>query len=76
MVGLRQFGNYANEALMKQKEKGKAILLISNELDELLDMSDRIAVICNGKISNSFPAHEAKIEEIATLMTASKSEMS
>lgn len=67
---------YTRRLLMKQKEKGMAILLISNELDELLDMSDRIAVICNGKISDSFPAHEAKIEEIATLMTASKSELS
>lgn len=67
---------YTRRLLMKEKEKGKAILLISNELDELLDMSDRIAVICNGRISESVPVHEAKIEEIATLMTQSRSRMS
>jgi ABC-type uncharacterized transport system ATPase subunit len=60
---------------MREKEKGKAILLISTELDELLDMSDRIAVICNGRISASFPVHEAKIEQIAALMTESKSKV-
>jgi simple sugar transport system ATP-binding protein len=66
---------YTRKLLMKEKEKGKAILLISTELDELLDMSDRIAVIRNGRISASFPVHEAKIEQIAALMTESKSKV-
>lgn len=64
---------YTRKLLMKQKEKGKAILLISTELDELLDMSDKIAVICNGKISEAFPIGTVRIEEIAKLMTQSKS---
>lgn len=63
---------YTRRLLMKEKKKGKAILLISSELDELLDMSDRIAVICNGRISGTFPIEQAKMEEIATLMTQSR----
>jgi ABC-type uncharacterized transport system ATPase subunit len=50
--------------------------LISSELDELLDMSDRIAVICNGQISDTFPIEKAKVQEIATLMTQSRSHSS
>jgi simple sugar transport system ATP-binding protein len=67
---------YTRKLLMKEKEKGRAILLISTELDELLDMSDRIAVICNGRISGTFPVEQAKIEEIAQLMTQSRSDPS
>jgi simple sugar transport system ATP-binding protein len=64
---------YTRKLLMREKERGKAILLISTELDELLDMSDRIAVISNGKIPGTFPIGAVKIEEIAKLMTQSKS---
>ena len=67
---------YTRNLLMKEKKKGRAILLISNELDELLDMSDRIAVISNGRISGTFPVAQAKVEEIARLMTQSKSHSS
>jgi ABC-type uncharacterized transport system ATPase subunit len=67
---------YTRKLLMREKEKGKAVLLISTELDELLDMCDRIAVISNGRISGTFPISEVKIEEIARLMTQSKSHTS
>ncbi|MGA2461734.1 MAG: ABC transporter ATP-binding protein [Candidatus Bathyarchaeia archaeon] len=67
---------YTRKILMREKEKGRAILLISTELDELLDMSDRIAVMCNGRISGTFPINAVKIEEIAILMTQSKSHSS
>ena len=66
---------YTRKLLMREKERGKAILLISTELDELLDMSDRIAVMSNGKISGTFPIGAVKIEEIAKLMTQSKSSL-
>jgi ABC-type uncharacterized transport system ATPase subunit len=67
---------YTRNLLMKEKKKGRAVLLISNELDELLDMSDRIAVMCNGRISGTFPVAQARVEEIARLMTQSKSHSS
>ena len=65
---------YTRKLLMKQKEKGRAVVLISNELDELFDMSDKLTVICNGKISREIPIQEAKLEEVAKLMTQSKSQ--
>jgi len=65
---------YTRKLLMKQKEKGKAVLLISNELDELFDLSDRLGVICNGRISQPIPTRDAKMEQIATLMTQSRSQ--
>jgi len=67
---------YTRKLLMTEKKKGRAILLVSSDLDELLDMSDRLAVICNGRISGTFPIQQAKVEEIATLMTQSKSHFS
>lgn len=36
--------------MVEQRDNGKAVLLISFELDEIVDLSDRIAVIFNGKI--------------------------
>lgn len=67
---------YTRQLLMKEKEKGKAILLISTELDELFDMSDNLAVMSNGRVSRRIPIQEAKMEQIATLMTQSKSQAS
>jgi len=64
---------YTRRLLMQEKKKGKAVLLVSNELDELFDMSDSLAVISNGQLSQKFPTKEAKVEQIATLMTQSKS---
>ncbi len=41
---------YVHKALIKQRDEGKAILLISLELDEVMDVSDTIAVLYDGKI--------------------------
>jgi simple sugar transport system ATP-binding protein len=54
--------------LLEQREAGRAVLVISEELDELLALSDRIAVIYEGRITGSFPAHRADEEEIGLLM--------
>ena len=58
---------------MKQKSEGKAILMISADLDEILDMSDRIAVMNLGRIAKIVDAQSADIHELATLMTTSSS---
>jgi len=62
---------YIRNELMKQKADGKAILMISADLDEILDMSDRIAVMNQGRIAKIFDAKSADIRELATLMTTS-----
>jgi len=55
--------------LLEQREAGTAILLISEELDELLDLSDRIAVLYDGRIMGIVDAEEADIHEIGLMMT-------
>jgi general nucleoside transport system ATP-binding protein len=54
--------------LLEQREAGRAVLVISEELDELLALSDRIAVIYEGRITGTFPAHRVDEEEIGLLM--------
>jgi simple sugar transport system ATP-binding protein len=56
------------QLLLEQREAGRAVLVISEELDELLALSDRIAVIYEGRITGTFPAHRADEEEIGLLM--------
>jgi simple sugar transport system ATP-binding protein len=58
--------------LLEQRESGTAILLISEELDELLALSDRIAVIYEGEIMGGMPAEGADINEIGLMMTGTK----
>lgn len=58
--------------LLEQREKGTAILLISEELEELLSLSDRIAVIYEGKIMGMVEAAGADINEIGLMMTGTR----
>ncbi|MCP4362793.1 MAG: hypothetical protein GY796_32715 [Chloroflexi bacterium] len=58
--------------LLEQRETGTAILLISEELEELLSLSDRIAVIYEGEIMGILPADEADTNEIGIMMTGTK----
>ncbi|HXW94361.1 MAG TPA: ABC transporter ATP-binding protein [Nitrososphaerales archaeon] len=62
---------YIRNVLMRQKAEMKAILLISADLDEILDMSDRIAVMNQGRVAKIVDAKDANIRELATLMTTS-----
>ena len=54
--------------LIEQRDAGRAVLVISEDLDELLQLSDRVAVIYEGRITGIFPAHRADEEEIGLLM--------
>ena len=54
--------------LLKQRDEGLAILLISEDLDELLALSDRIAVMNSGRITGMVDAEEADIAEIGLMM--------
>jgi simple sugar transport system ATP-binding protein len=57
--------------LLEQRENGTAVLLISEELEELLALSDRIAVIYDGRIMGITDADKADINEIGLMMTGS-----
>ena len=54
--------------LLKQRAEGAAILLISEDLDEVLALSDRIAVIYEGEIMGILSADEADVETIGLMM--------
>ncbi|MGH9678503.1 MAG: ABC transporter ATP-binding protein, partial [Candidatus Acidiferrales bacterium] len=54
--------------LLRAREEGKAILLISSELEELLNLADRIAVIFEGRIMGTVDAAGASVEEIGRMM--------
>jgi simple sugar transport system ATP-binding protein len=55
--------------LLEQRAAGTAILLISEELDELLSLADRVAVIYEGRIAGEMAAQDADIGELGLLMT-------
>jgi simple sugar transport system ATP-binding protein len=59
---------YVRGKLLEQRDRGAAILLISEDLDEILELSDRIAVIYEGEIMGILPAAEADTERLGLLM--------
>ena len=59
---------WVQHRLLEQRQRGAAILLISEDLDELLALSDRIAVIYEGRLMDTVRAQDAKVEEIGLLM--------
>lgn len=65
---------YVRNRLSELKRQGAAILLISEDLDELSGLSDRIAVIYEGRITGVIPAGEANRERLSLLMTGQETE--
>jgi len=59
---------YVREQLLKQRRQGVAIMLISEDLDEILALSDRIAVIYEGQIMDIVPRENATAEKLGLLM--------
>lgn len=59
---------YVYKQLIAKRDEGYAILLASEELEDLLNLSDRIAVICGGKITGIVDPNSTSIEEIGLLM--------
>lgn len=60
---------YIHTRIIAERDKGKAILLVSLELDEIMDMSDRIAVIFNGEIIGVVNASETDENELGLMMS-------
>jgi simple sugar transport system ATP-binding protein len=55
--------------LLKLRDGGCALLVVSEELDELFEISDRLLVIARGRISPSVPTAQARIEQIGQWMS-------
>ncbi len=60
---------FIRQTLIDLSRTGAAILLISEELDELFEICDRLLVICDGTVSRSLPRERTSYEEVGMLMT-------
>ncbi|RME82851.1 MAG: ABC transporter ATP-binding protein [Caldilineae bacterium] len=60
---------YVHNQLLAQRRRGAAILLISEDLDEIMALSDRIAVIYEGEIVGVLPVEDADVEHLGLLMS-------
>ena len=65
---------YIHRTLIEMRDRGVGILLVSAELDEIMSLSDRIAVIYEGEIVAILDAKDATREELGLLMAGSKRE--
>ena len=63
---------YIHKRLIEQRDSGKAVLMVSLELDEVLGVSDRIAVINNGELIGIVDAKDTDEAEIGLMMTGIK----
>jgi simple sugar transport system ATP-binding protein len=63
---------YVHKALVEQRNNGKAVFLVSLDLDEILNVADRIAVICEGRIVGIMDAENADENEIGLMMAGGK----
>jgi simple sugar transport system ATP-binding protein len=59
---------YIHDRIIKKRDDGCAVLLVSSELDEIMGLSDRIAVMFRGKIVDVLPAEKATKEKVGLLM--------
>ncbi len=59
---------YIHRQMIRQRDEGCAVLLVSSELDEILALSDRVAVIYKGRFMGVLPIKEADKERLGLLM--------
>ena len=67
---------YVHKRLLEQRDKGKGILLVSLELDEILSLSDRIAVMYDGKIVGIVDAKDATEIQLGIMMAGGEQSVS
>lgn len=63
---------FAHSQIIKARDEGKAVLLISFELDEVMSVSDRILVMYDGKIVKNVMAKDITVEELGLYMAGVK----
>lgn len=63
---------YIHSQLVAQRDKGKAVLLVSLELDEVMDVSDRILVMYEGEIVGQLDPKKITVEELGLYMAGAK----
>ena len=63
---------YIHSQLVSERDKGKAVLLVSLELDEVMSLSDRILVMYEGKIVGEFDPKKITVQELGLYMAGAK----
>ena len=63
---------FIHKQIVAQRDRGVAVLLVSAELDEVLSLSDRVAVMFGGRIVKTLPVAEATRERVGLLMAGSE----
>ena len=63
---------YIHSQLVAERDRGKAVLLVSLELDEVMGLSDRILVMHNGEIAGEFDPKKTTVEELGLYMAGAK----
>lgn len=61
-----------HKELVKQRDAGKAVLLVSLELDEVMSLSDRILVMYEGEIVGEFDPKQITVQELGLYMAGAK----
>ncbi len=62
--------DFIHGELIRMRDEGHAVLLVSTELDEVMALSDRILVMYDGRIAGEVAAREASRERLGSLMTS------
>ena len=70
--GAQRFFHRLRRQILKERDHGKAILLISLELEEVMNLADTIGVIFNGKLNRIASADQLSTEEVGQFMMGVK----
>ncbi|HAN51417.1 MAG TPA: heme ABC transporter ATP-binding protein, partial [Lachnospiraceae bacterium] len=65
---------FVHKYLVEQRNKGRAVLLVSFELDEIMSLSDRINVIFEGQITGEVNGKDADEKELGYMMAGGKTD--
>ena len=57
------------DLINRQKQAGVAVIYVGEDLDVLLELADRILVLCGGKVSGIVPGRGAKKRDVGMMMT-------
>ena len=63
---------FIHKRIIEQRDEGAAVLLVSAELDEIMGLSDRIAVLYKGKVIDTLDAKDASSEQLGLLRAGIK----
>jgi simple sugar transport system ATP-binding protein len=63
---------YIRRQLLERRERGSAVLLVSEDLEEIFELADRIAVLSGGRLMGTVRTEQTTIEEIGLMMAGSR----